>query len=167
MIYEKRCTVCEEVKLETEYYAGNGWQGSQRRLMSKCKVCTKLYWKKRAETNKENLLAAGARWRANNPGYMQMYFQNNRDKFYSYKATRRSQMANGDNIDRMVVWGRDEGHCRVKLICDGDFVPFERMHLDHIILLGDGGTHTWNNVRTSCAPCNLARPRKNAPVVYL
>lgn len=60
-------------------------------------------------------------------------------------------------IDRRVVWGRDEGHCRIKLVCTGIFVPFEKMHLDHIIPLVGGGLHCYGNVQTGCAPCNLSK----------
>jgi predicted nucleic acid-binding Zn ribbon protein len=32
-------------------------------------------------------------------------------------------------------------------------------HLDHILPLGVGGTHTWGNVRIICQDCNLKRPK--------
>lgn len=32
-------------------------------------------------------------------------------------------------------------------------------HLDHIVPLNQGGTHTHGNVRIICADCNLRRPK--------
>jgi len=60
-------------------------------------------------------------------------------------------------ISRRVVWGRDEGHCRIKLLCDGVFVPFKELHLDHVIPLSKGGLHCYCNLQTGCAPCNMAK----------
>jgi len=90
-----------------------------------------------------------AQWRARNPGRARAL----RDVYDMRKRT------NGpvEKVDRRAVWGRDEGHCRIKLVCDGAFVPFEEMHLDHVIPISKGGTHTWNNVQTGCAPCNLTK----------
>lgn len=77
----------------------------------------------------------------------------------AYHARRRSLLKDGpfDVINRRAVWGRDEGHCRIKLVCDGVFVPFDEMHLDHVIPVSKGGTHTWSNVQTGCASCNQVK----------
>jgi 5-methylcytosine-specific restriction endonuclease McrA len=63
-------------------------------------------------------------------------------------------------IDRRAVWGRDEGCCRIKLVCNGDFVPFEEMHLDHVIPLSKSGLHCLYNVQTGCSQCNRSKHAK-------
>jgi|ERR1700746_25645 len=60
-------------------------------------------------------------------------------------------------VNRRVVWGRDEGHCRVKLVCDGDFVPYHEMVLEHRIPLSMGGEHSYANVQTSRFRCNCSK----------
>lgn len=63
-------------------------------------------------------------------------------------------------IDRQTVWLRDEGRCRIKLVCNGTLVAYEDMQLDHIIPLSRSGLHCYENVQTSCAPCNLKKSNK-------
>jgi 5-methylcytosine-specific restriction endonuclease McrA len=75
----------------------------------------------------------------------------------AYHARKMNALLVGDLIDRRVVWGRDEGHCRIRLPGCWGFVPFEEMHLDHIVPLARGGSHSWNNVQTGCPPCNCAK----------
>jgi len=91
-----------------------------------------------------------------------LHLRHNEIQANAFQKRKGLKMTNGpvDNIDRRAVWGRDEGHCRIGLVCDCDFVPFEEMHLDHVIPLSKGGTHTWNNVQTGCKPCNLSKAAK-------
>ena len=76
----------------------------------------------------------------------------------SYQARRRGAFE--EHVNRRSVWERDEGHCRIKLVCDGVFVPFEEMHLDHVVPISKGGKHCYANVQTSCGPCNLTKSDK-------
>jgi hypothetical protein len=65
------------------------------------------------------------------------------------------------NITRRIVWGRDEGHCRVGIACNFDFIPFEEMTIDHTVPYIIGGKHCWYNVQTACSPCNKQKPHKS------
>jgi 5-methylcytosine-specific restriction endonuclease McrA len=96
-----------------------------------------------------------------------------RDYYLEASALRRARMSDAicghsvcNKIDRRAVWGRDEGCCRIKLVCNGDFVPFEKMHLDHVIPLTRGGLHCYYNVQTGCAPCNLSKSNRILEKVF-
>ena len=53
------------------------------------------------------------------------------------------------------IYERDGGKCQ---IC-GRAIPLTEAHVDHIIPLAAGGVDSADNVRLTCADCNLARPR--------
>jgi len=42
----------------------------------------------------------------------------------------------------------------------------DEKHLDHIVPLAMGGTHTKANVRVVCKPCNLGRPKDGRDVTW-
>lgn len=81
---------------------------------------------------------------------------NNRERVYDAIHRRRARkLGNGpvDRIDRVIVHSRDHGRC---WLCR-EPVKQTDMHLDHVVPLSKGGTHTYDNVRTSCAACNLRK----------
>ena len=79
-------------------------------------------------------------------------------------------------ISRRALFARDNWRCVYCGTAGG------RLTLDHVIPRSKGGDSTWENVVTSCAPCNLrkgnrlphevhmvlpARPRPPAPVLFI
>ena len=101
------------------------------------------------------------------PEYKHAWFEANRERHRNYVTTRRGRELENrcdhevcQRIDRRVVWGRDEGHCRIGTVCGGAFVPFEDMHLDHVMPVSKGGAHCYANVQTACAPCNRSKAAK-------
>jgi len=114
------------------------------------------------------------KYRATHPKYQREYYAAHlgqaREYYRSWQAAhpdntrvqtqlrRARKKTNGpyDRINPLDVWYRDFGYCG---IC-GFFVPFEASHLDHVIPLSKGGTHTWGNVQTSHARCNLKKRDK-------
>jgi 5-methylcytosine-specific restriction endonuclease McrA len=79
-------------------------------------------------------------------------------------------------ISRRALFARDGWRC---VYCG---TTAGRLTLDHVIPRSKGGDSTWENVVTSCAPCNLrkgnrlphevhmelpARPRPPAPVLFI
>ena len=79
-------------------------------------------------------------------------------------------------ISRRALFARDGWRCVYCGTAGG------RLTLDHVIPRSKGGDSTWENVVTSCAPCNLrkgnrlphevqmelpARPRPPAPVLFI
>lgn len=59
---------------------------------------------------------------------------------------------------RRALYGMAEGCCAM---C-GEFVPFEKMTVGHIIPRSWGGTWAWGNLQMECEPCNR---RKGARVI--
>jgi 5-methylcytosine-specific restriction endonuclease McrA len=79
-------------------------------------------------------------------------------------------------ISRRALFARDNWRCVYCGTSGG------RLTLDHVIPRSRGGDSSWENVVTSCAPCNLrkgnrlpheihmelpARPRPPAPVLFI
>lgn len=156
------CRTCEAELIPGYKRDGGNWPPSRQEIYDyQCSDCQSKY------TNGRNDKTYHADWRrrtgkhiAANNRYKEAHPEFHLESHRQSAAKRRAlQAENGpvDDINWRAVWGRDEGHCRVGLVCNRDFVPFEEMHLDHVIPITLGGTHTWNNVQTSCAPCNLSK----------
>jgi HNH endonuclease len=79
---------------------------------------------------------------------------------------RRAAVAAGDlraaDIRRLLAHRTYCPLCRKQMTEDAG--PRQK-HLDHIVPLAVGGTHTWGNVRVVCATCNLSRPHDGSDVV--
>jgi 5-methylcytosine-specific restriction endonuclease McrA len=143
----RKCCTCSKVKPLEEFFRdkskaqGRGY---------KCKECQIAYNREYGKGNgfkyqkKSNKVNGHSGWTP----YRQAQHE---------KRKRLITESSVDIIDRKAVWERDEGHCQLRLECSGEFVPFLDMHMDHIVPLARGGTHTWDNVQTSCAPCNLVK----------
>lgn len=58
---------------------------------------------------------------------------------------------------RLRVFARDGGQC---VYCAVP-VAFEKAHIDHSVSRRNGGTHAMQNLRTSCAKCNMKKGKKN------
>lgn len=58
---------------------------------------------------------------------------------------------------REYVYARDGGRCTY---C-GERLSFAGVHIDHSVSRANRGTNHLNNLRTSCAPCNLAKGALN------
>lgn len=65
-----------------------------------------------------------------------------------YRARKRTAVA--EYIDRLVVLERDDGVCG---ICGEDVDPMN-FHVDHVLALACGGTHTHDNVQVAHPLCN-------------
>lgn len=76
----------------------------------------------------------------------------------SHKATRKALIrmrSDGavTHIPRAYIIERDNSRCHMcRKKCKR-----EEIHLDHVIPLSKGGTHTLENLRVACAPCNLSK----------
>lgn len=63
-------------------------------------------------------------------------------------------------VSRREVFRRDQHRCQY---CGST----KRLTLDHVIPRSKGGTHTWDNVVTACAPCNSAKGDRLLPTANL
>jgi hypothetical protein len=86
-------------------------------------------------------------------------YRRNPDSFKQRRAIRSARLANAPRVERIVkrtVFTRDDGICH---ICHKP-VLFDKMHMDHVIPISRGGTHTYDNVKTAHAFCNLSKGDK-------
>ena len=84
------------------------------------------------------------------------YRQNNHDKILDRVHVRRARkQQNGpvEKINRRKVHERDGGICH---ICNMP-VSLLGMHLDHVVPVARGGTHTYANVKAAHGRCNLVK----------
>jgi 5-methylcytosine-specific restriction endonuclease McrA len=87
------------------------------------------------------------------------YHKANPEVWSNASAKRRARKINApvvENVDRRVVYDRDGGVC---YLCENK-VNFEEMHAEHVIPLARGGNHSYDNVKTACADCNLRKGMK-------
>lgn len=60
-------------------------------------------------------------------------------------------------LQKLAIFRRDNGHCRVKLKCDGIKLTWDDWHCDHILPHSKGGFTTVENGQVSCSACNLSK----------
>ena len=78
----------------------------------------------------------------------------NPDKVRDDNSKRRAKVAAAtvENVSRAIVWARDKGICGIcKQKVSGTW------HLDHVIPLARGGTHTYDNVQVTHPKCNMKK----------
>lgn len=61
------------------------------------------------------------------------------------------------HAQRLAIFRRDGGICRVRLHCQGAKVSWENWHCDHRVAWSQGGKTTVENGQVACIPCNLAK----------
>lgn len=86
------------------------------------------------------------------------YQKSNPGPQWARNATRRARVRNApvvEKVDRQAIIERDRSLCGV---C-GQVVAPKDIHLDHIVPLYLGGTHTADNLRVTHRLCNLSRKR--------
>lgn len=58
---------------------------------------------------------------------------------------------------RLAIYRRDGGICRVRIKCDGEQVGWENWHADHVMPHSRGGKTTVANGQLACVTCNLSK----------
>lgn len=74
----------------------------------------------------------------------------------AHNATRKASWKVGsrqERVSRAFIIERDGSMCH---ICGKKCEP-EEIHLDHVVALAKGGTHEPENIKVSCARCNLSK----------
>jgi 5-methylcytosine-specific restriction endonuclease McrA len=144
---DKTCTRCKVVKTTSDF---NRSSVTRDGLHAWCRSCVSAHGREK-------------RQRVRKAVYMKMYNAqyNTEHADIKYNASSRSrceqyQVKYVEDVDRRVVWDRDEGYCRHCKM----FVPFEDFEVDHIIPMSKGGDHSYSNVQTLCTPCNRSKADK-------
>jgi hypothetical protein len=58
---------------------------------------------------------------------------------------------------KLAVFRRDQGLCRIRLKCSGDKLTWDDWHCDHTIPWSKGGRTTVENGQVSCVACNVVK----------
>lgn len=61
------------------------------------------------------------------------------------------------NDQKMAVYRRDGGRCKLKLKCDGAKLSWDNWHCDHVVPWSKGGRTVVENGVASCVSCNTAK----------
>lgn len=168
----RACSTCKIVKDESEFYLRSGRRAGAR--ISSCNACNTIKsraWnrknsdiiKARCDANRPKLRESQRRWRQS-PQAQEVLraLEARRDPMVrrAKAARRRARMLSVPNerIDFKVVFERDRGDCG---ICLKPVDP-DRYHVDHIVAIARGGSHTYDNVQIAHPACNQ---RKNAKLM--
>jgi|1185.fasta_scaffold268917_2 5-methylcytosine-specific restriction endonuclease McrA len=154
----KKCSACLKAKPLDEFNKSSARKHLDGR-QGYCKVCSREKALARYKADPDKLNNRSRIWQAANPEKVKEHYQTERwkNQHRDVDQKRRAIKYNteSDNINRMIVWARDEGICG---ICNKS-ADVTNWHLDHIKSLCKGGTHTYGNVRVSHPSCNLSRKR--------
>ena len=58
---------------------------------------------------------------------------------------------------RLAIFRRDAGRCRLQIKCNGEMVSWDNWHADHIVPHSRGGKTTVANGQLACPVCNQAK----------
>lgn len=76
----------------------------------------------------------------------------------TYPAVRRKDnQRDFTYAQKLAVFRRDKGFCRVKIKCKGAKLTWDDWHCDHISPWSKGGLTTVKNGQAACSSCNLAK----------
>jgi 5-methylcytosine-specific restriction endonuclease McrA len=170
-------------KAKAEWHRNNpqsGVKSTLKRMDAIRAYAKEYYWrntekvsekrKEFREKNKERLVAAVRKWRANNVNhvrqYNKKYKQENSELVRVHVQNRRAlRVADGNKLSTNIadtLFKKQRGRCigcRASLRKTG-------YHIDHVIALSRGGTNTDSNVQLLCPPCNQAKHAKH-PVEFM
>ncbi len=131
----------------------------------------KAYYLEWQRKNREKVRAYQNKWRHENRelarDYQRRYLNENRTKVYEgIRASgirRHHQTSVAEKIVRDEIYQRDSGKCH---IC-GKHVSAQDFHLDHLVPLSRGGTHTRDNIALAHPFCNRQRGPGHLPAQLL
>jgi len=146
------------MKRKKEYYNANKevlaekhkqyYQDNKQELIEK----NKSYY----QNNKESILAKKKRYRASEQG--RLVIRNNRNK---YRALKSASSDGSVTTEALLDLASKQNYKCAYCGCDID-IKEPTSHLDHVLPLSKGGTHSITNVVWACAPCNL---QKSATII--
>jgi len=58
---------------------------------------------------------------------------------------------------RLAIYRRDDGCCKIKTHCDGEKLGWQNWHADHVLPYSKGGKTSVSNGQVSCPACNYSK----------
>jgi hypothetical protein len=136
------------------------------------------YFAEYREAHREKYRAYAEERYASYPEYKAAWYVANREKQRGYAATYRD--ANPEKVRAMgakyravkcsatigdpqaitAIYRRARENKRVHCYLCGELIPMGQRHVDHIMPLSKGGSHTASNLAIACAHCNMSKNAK-------
>lgn len=158
----KTCSKCGETKPLEEF--DHRIKRGKLVPRSRCRGCEKADRLEAYRLDPKKNLASQKKYRKNHPGrwraYMTRWVGANRQHLYSLNALRDKRIKGNTNVveyvERDTIIARDDSTC---YLC-GRLLAGNEIHIDHVVPISRGGTHTADNLRVACQPCNNRKYNK-------
>jgi len=153
----KYCRPCKQAIDRTwsqkSGYEQRRWQLHRERRQAR----NRAYYRANAERLKEQ---ARANWLSvrDDPERHEAFLEKHRNRSRNRRG--RVKAVASERIDFDYIYQRDNGRCHMCGKATRLDVPTtapNRCHYDHVVPLARGGTHTHDNIRVACAPCNWSK----------
>jgi 5-methylcytosine-specific restriction endonuclease McrA len=98
-------------------------------------------------------------WRRMTAEQRQEFYRQNREARQVHSDMRRARVIGTtvEPIRRAAIIDRDHRTC---YLCGRDELTDRQIHLDHVVPLSRGGTHTADNIRVACRRCNYRKANR-------
>jgi hypothetical protein len=154
----------EQSDYHRRYFVENReeYRASRKAYYARTSEKAKADAKRWASEHPEKVAGRIQRWNAENPEKTRAAKQHYKrsDAGRSKARLRQLRMAglDAEYLSRQMIWERDSGLCH---LCGEPAEP-HNWHLDHVIPLARGGSHTYDNVAVSHPSCNLRKGARSA-----
>ena len=174
----KRCPRCGEEKPLDGFYVDRRTKTGRTVYCKPCNRAIASNYKQKnidvvrqrsreAATTEEGRAKARARYWRNPEHYRAKALRNKNLALAADAEARRRAKIRGaeriEKVDRLAIYDRDGGVCH---ICEKP-VDRDEFHLDHLIPIARGGTHTVDNVAAAHRECNQRRGAGRIPAQLL
>lgn len=142
----------ENLEKERERHSDYHRRNRERLLPKQRELRRRYYYAdiERERTNRRKY------WASKTPEQRQDFYRRHREIRYQIAAIRRARIlgTQAEPIRRGDIIARDNRTC---YLCGQQDLKDRQIHLDHVIPLARGGTHTDDNLRVACVPCNYRK----------